>query len=246
MLLAGAPADAETKARYNVAWRAEVPIAGMRMVDRVLLALRESGIVGRIVCVAAFETDADATVAPGPTFLDNIMGGLDACSGDLVLIASSDIPLATGPAIAETVDAALASDADFAYPIIAQEDCLRKYPRLRRTYMRVREGTFTGGNAVLIRRDFACRSRDRIEQLYAARKKPLRLAGMIGPGVLARVVAAQKLWPGAASIALIEERAGRVMGGKLRAVRTSWPEIGEDADRMEDFQIMEQILSAGR
>jgi hypothetical protein len=243
VLLAGAPADAETKARYNVEWRAEVPIAGERMVDRVIAALRDSGCVGKIACVGALETGADEDVAPGATFLENVMRGLEAAGdGDTVLVASSDIPLVTGAAISDFVELALRLDADFAYPIIPKDECLLKYPQLKRTFIRVREGTFTGGNAVLIKREFALRSRGRIQELYEARKKPLLLARMIGAGVLARAAIAQKIWAGAASIELVEEKAGSVMGGRLRAVRCGWPEIGEDADRLEDFEAMDRIL----
>ncbi len=44
VILAGAPADDDLKARYNVNWRAEAPVAGRRMADRVLDALRDSGL----------------------------------------------------------------------------------------------------------------------------------------------------------------------------------------------------------
>ncbi len=245
VVLAGAPADEALKARYNVVWRAEAPLAGRRMVDRVLDALRDSGCVRRRVLVGAFDSDAEVTVPPGDSFLENLIRGLEAAADgpDAVLVASSDIPLVTPGAVARLVQEGMAAEADFVYPVIRREDCEREYPGLRRTYLRLREGTFTGGNAVLISRRFALENRERIQAVHLARKKPLRLAAMIGLPVLLRALAAQKLWAGALDIPAVERAAERVIGGRLRALICPDPEIGEDLDRLEDLLTAERLLS---
>lgn len=247
VILAGAPADDDLKARYNVNWRAEAPVAGRRMADRVLDALRDSGCIRNRVLVGAFQSEAEVTVPPGGTFLENLMRGIEAAGEDaeMVLVASSDIPMASGPAIRRLVEEGLSLEADFVYPVIRKEDCERSYPGLRRTYLRLREGTFTGGNAVLINRRFALQNRDRIEGIYQARKQPFRLAAMIGVSTLIRALVAQKLWAGALDIPTVERAAERAIGGKLRALVCPDPEIGEDLDRLEDILVVERLL-AGR
>lgn len=244
VVLAGAPADTEVKQRYNVDWRAEVPLCGRPMADWVVRALRDSGRAEQIALVGTGSAGADRVIAGGESFLDNVIRGVEAAGGSgPVLIVSSDIPLAGPEAYTELVDKGLSERADFIYPIIRREDCAAKFPELRRTYLRLREGTFTGGNAVLIDRDFLLSARPHIERLYAARKKPLQLALMIGIGVLLRTVLAQKLWAGAVDIPSVEEAAGRVMGGRLKALISSWPEIGSDMDHPEDFAVAEHILA---
>lgn len=243
VVLAGASADEALKARYNVNWRAEVPLAGKRMIDWVLSAIRESGSVGHVILVADFGADADITLKPGASFLDNVMAGVEAAGeAETLMVTASDIPLATGEAFSFLVGEGLKKNADFVYPVINRIDCDAKYPRLRRTYHRVREGTFTGGNAVLVRRQYVLSSRERIEQLYQARKHPLKLASMIGFGTLIRAAAAKKLWAGALSIPAIERAAERTMGGRLRALVCPWPELGEDLDKLEDFVEGERLL----
>ncbi len=244
VVLAGAVADEDIKARYNVAWRAQALLAGKPMIQWVLQAIRQSECVGDIVVVGAFQVEGVQAVPPGDSFLENVIRGVDAVGGETLLIAGSDIPLANGKAFAEIVYNGLALDADFVYPIIARRECLAKYPQLKRTFVSVSEGTFTGGNAILIKRQFIHESRERIEGLYQARKKPLKLASMIGLGTLVRFILAQKMWRGALDVSSIEQAAGRVMGGKLRALVSSWPEIGEDLDKLTDFEAAEELLAA--
>ncbi len=212
------------------------------MIDRVLWQAG-AGCVNRIVLVAGFDADADLVLKPGSSFLENVMSGVESAGeAESLMVTASDIPLATGEAFAFLVGEGLKKNADFVYPVINRTDCDAKYPGLRRTYHRVREGTFTGGNAVLVRRQYVLSSRDRIEQLYQARKHPLKLASMIGFGTLIRAAAAKKLWAGALSIPAIECAAERTMGGRLRALVCPWPELGEDLDKLEDFAEGERIL----
>lgn len=246
VVLAGGEADEQVKQRYNVRWRAQVPLAGVSMLERVVRSVRDSGSVSRIVVVGEFPGAADAVVPPGGTFLESVMNGLEGCpDADQVLVTSCDIPLAPPEAFRALVEDGLKLEADFVYPVLRREECERKYPEFRRTWLRVREGTFTGGNAVLVSRNYALQSRGRIEDLYQARKTPLKLASMIGIPTLLRVALAQKLWAGAVSIPSIERAGERAMGGKLRALVSSWPELGEDLDHPEDFEVAERLLSGG-
>ncbi len=244
VLLAGAPAGPEIASLHNVEWRSDAVIAGKRMIEWVLGALRDSGRISRIILVGPHASDADQQIEPGETFLENMMKGVRAAEGPFVLVASSDIPLADGHAFAALVDRGLELNADFVYPVIRKDACDAKYPQLKRTFLKVKEGTFTGGNAVLIRRDFALRAEGRIESLYQARKEPLKLARMVGVGALIRVIMAQKLWQGAVSIGALEAAAERVMPGKLRALICPDPEIGEDLDHPADLAEAEKILLA--
>ena len=244
VFLAGAPADDNVMQRYGVQWRGDVPLGGRAMSTWVIDALRGSEKVGRIITIGAEHTGGDIVFPPEKTFLENMMAGVKACSGDLLMVCSSDIPLIKPEAIDDFVRQGVEKDADFAYPIISKDLCDRDYPQFKRTCLRLKEGVFTGGNAVLIRRDFALGIEPRLEELYQARKTPLKLAGMIGFGSLIRVILAQKVWSKAIDIASIEDAAGRVVGGKLRAVISQYPELGEDVDKLEDFALADQLLAS--
>lgn len=242
VLLAGAPATEEVRKAFDVEWRSDVPVAGRRMIDWVLEALRSSQRISRVITVGPHARDGDVQIEPGETFLENMMRGVREARGPDILVASSDIPLIDGQAICRLVDRGLELSADFVYPVIRKQDCDARYPELKRTFLRVREGTFTGGNAVLIDKDFALRAEPRIQDLYKARKEPLKLARMVGFGTLLKVIAAQKIWSGAVSVRALESAAERAMPGRLRALVCDEPEIGEDLDQLTDFALAERIL----
>lgn len=247
VVLAGAPADDATREQYGVQWRSDVPIAGRPMLHWLLDALKASGSIGELVVIGVGEYPGCRFVAPGETFFDNFMRGINALEGsETILVASSDIPLVTGEAVSDFVREGLALQADLVYPIIRKDLCTSKYPQFKRTCLSLGEGTFTGGNMTLVRRSFAIKCQDRIEALFQARKKPLKLAAMIGFGTLIRVVLAQKVWPGFVSVPAIERAGERLVGGRLRALDCRWPEIGEDLDDIRDYQAAAELLPQAR
>ena len=113
-----------------------------------------------------------------------------------VLVVTSDIPFLTAAAVEDFVARAAATGADFCYPIIPIAVCRARFPQMQRTTLKVREGTFTGGNLMLLRPASVRRHQETIMRAYAARKRPLRLGGMLGWGLLARIALAQMAAPG--------------------------------------------------
>jgi hypothetical protein len=73
--------------------------------------------------------------------------------------------------------------------------CRERFPQLKRTTVRLREGELTGGNLFWAQRAVALRELHRLESLYRARKQPMRLALQIGVGLLIRFLLAQYLAP---------------------------------------------------
>src|SRR5436189_299813 len=83
-------------------------------------------------------------------------------------------------------------------------------PGMRRTYARLREGTFTGGNAVLVRPDVLLSQAAIVREAYAMRKKPWQLARLLGPLVITKYVL------GRLRIADAEAAVGRILGVPAR------------------------------
>jgi len=223
-----------------------VEVAGKTMVQRVVDALRESGEIQKIVVVGDAAADGvDATLPAGVGFVENVMLGVASTeAASHVLVSSSDIPLVTAEAISDFISRASRAGADFCYPIIPREECLKKYPGMSRTYLKTREGTFTGGNVVMVSPEFMARNEEVIKRAYAARKKVLSLALMIGLGVLARALIAQLGFPRVLSIPDLERVVGRMLGGRVAAVVSPYPEIGEDVDRASDLEQVRKALGA--
>jgi hypothetical protein len=109
---------------------------------------------------------------------------------------------------------------------------------MRRTYARLKEGSFTGGNLMRLDPELFFQAEPLVKRLIALRKRPLALARLVGLDVLF------KLLVGRLSVAELEARAERLLGVPVKAVVAAYPEIGVDADKPEDLPFFERELEA--
>lgn len=235
-------------AAHGVAVKALIPVGGEPMAVHVLRALRGSGRVSRVAYVGpttpALDELIDERVTDHGTLLSNLEAGVEALSqagltsGERVLVVTADIPL-LGPGQLAEVLAAAPVDAALVYPVVRREDCERAYPGVRRTYARLRDGTFTGGNVFLLDPRLVGQFLPRLREVLAARKAPLRLAGLIGPGVLVRLVT------GRLTVAELEARVSTLLGVSARALITPHAAVGNDVDGEGDLRLAEAHLRSG-
>jgi CTP:molybdopterin cytidylyltransferase MocA len=241
VVLAGGRADEAFRAATGVENRALAPLAGRPMVAWVLEALAAAATVERIVLVGA-EGLSDAPGARqrlrgGADLVETIERGVGACPGAaFVLLVSADVPALTAEGVDAFVREGMATGADLVYPIIPRAANEARFPGVRRTYLRLAEGVFTGGNLFLARPEALLRQRELIRRAHAARKHPFRLARMIGWRVLWR------LWRGRLTLAEAEAAISRLMGGSIRAVITEHAELGADVDHVTDLEAMAKYL----
>ncbi len=232
------------------------------MLDLVVAALQSAERVGRIFVVgdvpppkSGDEGGKPVTVlAPGDSLIDNIFAGFDAAQSspdERVLLVSADIPFITGAAVDDYVDAARASGGEFCYPIVPMDDYRREFGSMKRTTLKLREGEFTGGNIMLIRAGAITGNPAPIRAAYDRRKSPVALGGLLGWGLLAKILASQIAFPKMLTISLLEEAVGRVLGGSgpgakpvaARAIITPHASLGTDIDSPEDVAEARRILA---
>lgn len=225
-------------------FRALINVGGVSIVERVVAALREARMTQRIVVIAPPEVRervpagvAELTVPSGDNLLGNVLRGLDALDGvGTVLFAHADAPLITADSIDDFLQRAEPLRPDLAYAIVPREDVERRFPRGHRTYARLRDGTFTGTNIVLVDGGFIRRHEKLIREFYEHRKNPLRLAGMLGAGFVLRLLA------GRLTIADLERRVGQVIGGEARGIISHYPELAFDVDKVGDLESIRELL----
>ena len=246
VVLAGGPHDELAARTPGAPNKAFVDICGMTLVERTLRALRASPSVGRIIVVAPASTHALAALAladecrpDGERIRDSLRSGLrDLPPDEDVLISTSDLPVLTAASIDDYVARAREKDADLTYGCLERRVHMEKYPQVPHTWAPLRDGTYCGTGFITIRpRVFPSLERF-IEQLGRARKNPLHLARLFGVRVLLRF-AVRRL-----SIAQAEARASYVIGARVRAVVSPYPEIGVNVDRVSDIALAEQLLSS--
>ena len=241
LILAGGKATPEfAQAAGGVTNRALVPLAGRPMLDYVVDAVRAGLPQGmRILVATTPETPTPAgcvRVASGDSLVDTLLSGVRALEAHekYLLVATADIPFLTPASVADFLLRARETGAGFAWPIVPAEVCEAAFPGTRRTTLRLREGTFTGGNLALLDPAFLRERETVLRAAYARRKSVIGLARLLGAPLLLRL-AASRVAPNLLSIAHAEAAVGRVLGVKTRAVVSQFAELGADVDKPEDL-----------
>ncbi len=217
------------------------------MLDYVVSALSEAPSVGQILVVGTVPQSEHYTqIAAHDTLLANLLAGLDAAGdGERVLVSTSDIPFLTPEAAEDFVVRASATGADLCCSYVPLAVCTRKYPEMKRTTIKLAEGQFTLGNVMLVNPRFLQTKQEAISAAYAARKSPLQVAKLLGPGLLARLLAAQLVAPGLLSVPGLEAAVSRALGGRAAGLCSAYAEIGTDIDKPEDVAFARRLLAGG-
>jgi GTP:adenosylcobinamide-phosphate guanylyltransferase len=245
LILAGGAAPPELAAATNCSERALIEIGGQPMIVRVLEALRGTSQIDEIAVVGAESTlqaarDAQSGVtqiAAAGRMVDNLTRGLQALSSPAVLVCTCDIPFATPATFDELLRRAAERKLELAYPIVRRATSEAAFPHGERTYAKLLDGEWTGGNAVLIPRHIIGRASALIDAAYNARKNPLALARILGPGFLMKLLSKRL------SIAETESKAGQVLGCHAGAVEMQDAAIAFDVDKPDDLRMVQSVLA---
>ncbi|RPF42459.1 MobA-like NTP transferase protein [Thermodesulfitimonas autotrophica] len=243
VVLAGAPNSGPLHEISPASFEALIDLCGRPLAAYVIQALLDSAVISKVVVVGPGELQKEFPAArvtiipPQGNMIENLAAGLEAVSGAArVLVATGDIPLLTPVAVEGFLRLCARHDADVYYSVVPRDAVERAYPEVKRTYVRLKEGVFTGGNVGLVDPTVMKRALGRARDFVRLRKKPLRLALVVGPGLL--------LWYvlGRLSLVQAERKVARFLGVRGRVVVTPWPEIGIDVDKPSDFVLAQKIL----
>lgn len=242
LVLAGrrGPHDALAGARH----RALLDVAGVPMLVRVVRALRASPIVSGI----AVSIDEPAAIAGVPGLEDvrcfeslsspsrSVRDALGRMSGSRVLVTTADHALLTPQIVGTFAESAEALGADLGVGLVGESVIRAVHPDTTRTYLRFRDGGFSGANLFAFRTSAATRAAEFWVRAEQFRKRPWRLASVFGPLALLQF-AFRRLTLDAAF-----ERASRAIGCTVAAVPLPFAEAAIDVDRPSDLALVERIL----
>jgi GTP:adenosylcobinamide-phosphate guanylyltransferase len=242
LILAGGPAPPELCTATGCPDRALIPLLDQPMVARVLAALRATPGVEKIAVAGSAQTlSAVSGVVPveaGGRMVDNLQRGLAATSSETVIVCTCDIPLVTGATFEAFVHLAKERHLELAYPIVQRTTSEAAFPGGQRTYARLSDGEFTGGNAVIVPRRIVQQVVELIDVAYNARKNPMALAKILGPAFVMKFLSKRL------SIAEVELKASRVLGCRAGAVVMTDASIAFDVDKPADLEVARRALSA--
>ncbi|MDR1616304.1 MAG: nucleotidyltransferase family protein [Syntrophomonadaceae bacterium] len=177
----------------------------------------------------------------GEDAIDSLQNALEALTEmpmtDKILILPSDIPFITTEAIDDFISRCEDYKADFYYPIIRQEINEDKYPGVKRTYIKIKEGSFTGGNLFIISHDVIEKAIAKAKLIVQHRKNPLAIIRMFGTAIFIRYLFKQLTLPYA------EKTFRRIIGIAGKAIISPFAEVGVDVDKPSDLELAQQHLS---
>jgi GTP:adenosylcobinamide-phosphate guanylyltransferase len=245
ILLAGAANTGPLKDVSPATNEALIDIGGKPMIQYVIDGLRQSKEVKRIAIVAPpgeiepHVTGADLEFVPSAGhIIDNVVNAYRVLPKDeQLLIATCDIPLINGEIIDGLIALCRKKPADLYYPIVEKSVGEQKYPYVQRTYVNLKEGTFTGGNIFLASPEIVERTAPKARAFLDYRKKPLKMLPLLGFGFLLRYLLFRNL-----TLAELEKKVSSMWALKGAVIICPWPEVGIDVDKPSDLQLARAVL----
>ena len=250
LVLAGSRrGESDPVARYRGApAKCLVTAAGVPMLARVVLALQQSPKVGRILISADDPTlvdrvqqlrgVADVTVLGSAESLSASVERGFAEAGPPLLVTTADHALLEPAMVDLFLERADASGADVAVALVAAATIRASHPETKRTFLRFRDGGYSGANLFLLRTPAAADGIAFWRRIERDRKAPWRLARALGPLLLLSFLL--RVATLAQAMRLVSKR----LGLRAAAVVLPMAEAAIDVDKPADLDLVERILAA--
>lgn len=247
VVLGGGGEDALAR-HARVGAKALVSLKNKPMGAYVLDALKGSRCVDKIVYVGLYKglepfLNGVVSVPAGKRLTESLALGLGAAlthQPSKLLVVTADLPWLTAASLDRFVSSV--PNVDLVYPAVPQYATEAQFASQKRTYARVKEGSFTGGNLILITPKVVPSLLSFVDRLYVGRKNPFALAAVFGWDTVV------KLLTGRASIPELEKRASKLLGAEARAFITEDATLGADIDKLEHVVAFEKAagINGGR
>ncbi len=233
VVLAGGSANDPLLKEANVSSKALLNFQGKPLGRYVLEAIQESKCIKHCVYMGEIIPDMEHLVSshlsPESDYAGNVLKGIrhaiEHYDAKRIMIVSSDLPWLKTEEIDSFI--ATAPQADLIYPVINKFDSLKDFPELKRTYAKLKEGHFTGGNLVLVEAEVVGRLEPFIRRIYNARTSPLKLATILGIPFTLRFLLGQL------NLSDVENHITKLLALDVKAVPTPFASIAADIDKPE-------------
>lgn len=224
-------------------------IKGKRLLDYIVEALRGSGRIDGIMLAVSPEgaKQLEGKLPEGvglclsdtdlPSTCLSAAKALGKLENPRVLFICDDIPMVTGEAIRRFLEACDPyPNGDLHYPIIPKAVCEKTYPEAKRTYGTLKNGTFTGGNMMVVNSLVIPRGQIKAKEIFARRKAPWKLCSWLGWGFIMKLLFRQL------DIVACEKRVTELMEMESHCVVSADACIGMDVDKPDDLVQAEKYL----
>ena len=242
VVLAGSrPGGADLVADYaGVPHKALIRLGGATLLARVVSALRAAGAAEVAVSANAPEVLAEvaalhATSLPAGAGPSLSVGRALADLGAPLLVTTADHALLRPEWIAQFLRDAPA-EADICALMARRQTVEADAPATRRTYLRLADGEWSGCNLFYLARPQAHGAVEFWRRLEAERKRPWRMASLIGPAALVAYLG------GRLTLADALERLGRRAGVCAGVVESRFGLAAVDVDKPADLDLVRRLI----
>ncbi len=244
VVLAGTAEENELTEQTGVKNKSFINLGGETVLGYVLRALQQAEEVTSIYVVGPpeelkllQEKYSFLIVKERGTIAENIYAAYEeGIASEYFLLVTGDIPLLSPEALEDFLQQCAPYDLDFYYSVVPKEVVEGSYSGVKRTYLSLREGTFTGGNIFLVRTEKLPAKLPRVEEFIRLRKSPAKMILKLGFPFLI------KFFTKTLTIAGLTKRVQKLLGIQGRAVVTLYPEIGTDLDKASDLNFFQELL----
>ncbi len=229
----------------GVSHKALATVGGATLLSRVVGALREAGVTQLAVSTSDAEVAAHARAlgaetlpadAAGPSA--SVLAGAEALGVPLLVTTCDHAFLEVGWVRRFLADAP--AGADVCALAASREIVEAAAPGAPRTYLRFADGAWSGCNLFLVRTERGLDAVRFWRRLEARRKRPWRMARLIGPGTLLRYAL------GRLTLAQAVERLGRAAGVRAAVVPCPFGLAAVDVDSAADLAFARARLGPQR
>lgn len=240
LVLAGSRGGVEPVAEYaQVPHKALIVLDGETLLARVVAALRAAG-AGEIAVISS-HPDVRAEIARlGVTALDEAAGPSLSVQqaalhlGTPLLVTTADHALLR-PEWVQRFIAEVPGDADVAVLVAARATVEAAAPGTKRTWLKLADGHWSGCNLFWLANDRALAVIDLWRRVEAERKRPWKMAWILGPRMLLRFVFRRLSLRGAAA------RLGELAGIRAAIVETPYGLASVDVDKPADLDLVREV-----
>lgn len=219
------------------------------LLEYIVAALYQSGRVSDILLIAP-ESALDrlqAALPQGVTLCSaasnmpltaaKAIEQLQAPDSQKILFVCDDIPMLTPEAVTDFLNQCEAHPEKAAfYPIIPKEICQAAFPEGKRTYGTLNNGSFTGGNMMLLAAGMVRGTLQQGEEIFAMRKSPLKLCRWLGFGFII------KLLLHLLDTTKVQDRVSQLMGFPCQVIISTYAELGVDIDKPADWELARKYI----
>jgi CTP:molybdopterin cytidylyltransferase MocA len=224
----------------GVPHKALIRLTGETLLARVHAALTVAG-AGRIAVVSSHPDVRAEAARLGAEILDEASGpsisvkAAAVALGPPLLITTADHPLLQ-PDWVTAFLAQVPADADVAALAVRREAVEAAVPGAQRTWIHLADGDWKGCNLFWLANDRALGVVDLWRRVEAERKHPLRMARILGPGILLRYATGRLRLNDAA------RRLGQMAGAQAAIVETPHGLASVDVDKPADLDLVRRIV----